>query len=137
MQNNIGEARRSYAMTREDGKFSQEDAAAYFGVSVSTYQKWEQGVGKSLKVETLCAMADLYGTSADYLLCRSDNPKFEKVRKMGRCERELVELCDRMQPEHKEILMANARAFAALSEKDEQYDGEALGVGAVDAVRHV
>ena len=33
MQNNIGEARRSYAMTREDGKFSQEDAAAYFGVT--------------------------------------------------------------------------------------------------------
>lgn len=134
MQNNIGEARRSYGLTLENGNFSQEEAAAYFGVSVSAYQKWEQGTGKSLKLETLCDIADLYGTSVDYLLCRTSNPRFEAVRNIGKYESELIDLCSRMQPEHKELLMINARAFAALSEKDGQIDGEFVGVGTVDAV---
>lgn len=71
MQNNIGEARRSYALTV--GKFTQDDAASFFGVASSTYKGWEQGVGK-LNGEILCAIADKYGCSTDYLLCRTDDP---------------------------------------------------------------
>lgn len=118
MENNIGEARRSYAMTREDGSFSQEDAARYFDVSLSTYQKWEQGIGKSLKLETLCAIADLYGVSTDYLLCRVDSPKFEPVRHMGRYERELAETCSRLNDQQIELLLSTARNFAVANEKD-------------------
>lgn len=71
MENNIGEARRSYALAV--GGFTQEDAASYFNVSLGTYRNWEQGVGK-LNGEILCAIADKYGCSTDYLLCRTDDP---------------------------------------------------------------
>lgn len=118
MQNNIGEARRSYALTCENGNFTQGDAAAYFGVSLSTYQKWEQGTGKSLKVETLCAIADLYGTSVDYLLCRTETPKFEPIRQQGRYERELSALCGQLSEQQIEILVSTARNFAVANEKD-------------------
>lgn len=52
-------------------------------------------------------------------------------------ELELVKLYRSLQPEHKALLLDNARAFAALSEKDGQNDGELIGVGAVDAVNYV
>lgn len=71
MENNIGEARRSYALSI--GGFTQEDAASYFNVSLGTYRNWEQGVGK-LNGEILCAIADKYDCSTDYLLCRTDDP---------------------------------------------------------------
>ena len=134
MQNNIGEARRSYGLTLESGKFSQEDAARHFDVSLSTYQKWEQGTGKSLKIERLCELADLYGTSVDYLLCRTDNPSFKPVRHFGKYEQELLGLVDNMGQQQRELLMDNARAFSALSEKDGDDDARAVETGTVDAV---
>lgn len=73
MKNNIAEARRSYENTLPSGKFTQDDAAAFFSVASSTYKKWEQGVGK-LNGEILCAIADKYGCSVDYLLCRVSDP---------------------------------------------------------------
>ena len=74
MDNNIGEARRSYEKTLQSGKFTQKDAADFFGVREGTYAHWEQGKGK-LNGEILCAMADKYGCSVDYLLCRTEDPR--------------------------------------------------------------
>lgn len=71
MRNNIGDARRSYALSV--GGFTQEDAASFFGVSLGTYRNWEQCVGK-LNGEILCAIADKYECSTDYLLCRTSDP---------------------------------------------------------------
>jgi len=72
MMNNIGEARRSYGLSI--GKeVTQDMAAAMFDVSPSGYKKWEQGVGK-LNGEILCRIADKYGCSVDYLLCRVEDP---------------------------------------------------------------
>lgn len=73
MLNNIGDARRSYESTLPSGRFTQEDAARFFNVSVGTYAHWEQGKGK-LNGEILCAIADKYGCSVDYLLCRVSDP---------------------------------------------------------------
>ena len=74
MENNIGEARRNYAATLDSGKFTQEEAARFFGVSKGTYSAWEQGVGKGLKGEQLKKIADKYQTTVDYLLQLSDKP---------------------------------------------------------------
>ena len=126
MNNNIGEARRSYAATI-DGGFSQEDAARYFGVSLSTYQKWEQGAGKSIKIETLCDIADLYGTSVDYLLCRTGNPKFSPVKHMGKYERELAETCSRLNDQQIDLLVMNAKQFAVANEKNGAGDRQDVG----------
>lgn len=71
MDNNIGEARRSYASI--NGSFTQEDAAKFFGVSLGTYRNWEQGTGK-LNGDILCKIADKYDCSVDYLLCRVKDP---------------------------------------------------------------
>ena len=65
MDNNIGEARRRYA--DRHGKFTQEDAAAFFGVSASTYKKWEQGQGM-MNGHQLRAIAEKYGVTVDFLL---------------------------------------------------------------------
>lgn len=72
MQNNIGEARRSYALVT-GRSVTQDDAARMFGVSPSGYKKWEQGQGK-LNGEVLCLIADAFGCSVDYLLKRTDDP---------------------------------------------------------------
>lgn len=72
--NNIAEARRSYAMVLPDGKFTQEDAAKAFGVALSTYRNWEQGIGRGLFGEQLADIAKLYGVTVDYLLCLADAP---------------------------------------------------------------
>lgn len=66
MDNRIGEARREFA-DRNDGRFTQEDAAEFFGVSLSTYQKWEQGQGM-LNGAQLREIAEKYGVTVDYLL---------------------------------------------------------------------
>lgn len=72
MRNNIGEARRLYS--ESVGKnVTQDIAATFFNVSPSGYRKWEQGAGK-LNGEILCAIADKYGCSTDFLLCRTDDP---------------------------------------------------------------
>lgn len=65
MKNNIGEARRNYA--DRIGKFTQNDAAEFFGVSLSTYKKWEQGQGM-MNGEQLAAIAMKYDVTVDYLL---------------------------------------------------------------------
>ena len=65
MENNIGDARRAYA--DKVGKFTQEDAAQFFDVSLSTYKKWEQGQGM-MNGAQLRAIAEKYGTTTDYLL---------------------------------------------------------------------
>ena len=65
MENNIGEARRNYQI--KNGKFTQSDAAKFFGVSLSTYKKWEQGQGM-MNGEQLREIAMKYDTTVDYLL---------------------------------------------------------------------
>lgn len=79
-ENNISEARRSYAMTTPSGKFTQKDAARAIGVATGTYRNWEQGIGKGLKGEQLAKLSELYGVTVDYLLARTDRPTPEVRR---------------------------------------------------------
>lgn len=89
--NNIGEARRSYAVTQPSGKFTQQQAADTFGVALSTYRAWEQGVGKGLNGSQLNAIAEFYGCSIDYLLCRTDSPDFKRAIGVTKDEMALIE----------------------------------------------
>ena len=86
MENRIGDARREYA-DRIDGRFTQEDAADFFGVSLSTYQKWEQGQGM-LNGAQLREIAEKYGVTIDYLLM-VDVPQTDGG--YTRIEREIIE----------------------------------------------
>ena len=112
MRNNVGEARRSYSI--KYGKFTQEDAARYFGVAASTYKNWEQGVGK-LNGELLCAIADKYECSIDYLLLRTQDPRpypsyRESYKDDG--ERRLVSAYRECTPREKASILMQAETMA-------------------------
>lgn len=51
----------------------QEDLAARLGVgrqAVGNYETGERGID----AETICRLCDIFGCTADYLLCRSETP---------------------------------------------------------------
>lgn len=58
---------------REDHDFSQETVAKAIHITQRKYSYIETGT-QSLTDEILCALADFYGTSTDYLLGRTDCP---------------------------------------------------------------
>ena len=59
---------------REDNDIRQKDIAKYLHVSQNTYSQYETGV-IALTAEILIKIADYYGTSVDYILDRTNNPK--------------------------------------------------------------
>ena len=107
MENNIGDARRAYADSV--GGFTQEDAAKYFGVSLSTYKKWEQGQGK-MNGAQLRSIAEKYGVTTDYLLQRSQIMKRAVVSDPA--ERELVDIYRSLNAYGRDQLMVFARGCA-------------------------
>lgn len=119
MDNNIGEARRSYALTTESGVFTQEDAARELGVSLSTYRRWEQGVFKGLKGESLRKMADLYGVTTDYLLSLDTKPRRYTYAMVdiehggdGTPVGEIMRICGGLDEDGMERLLSYARFLA-------------------------
>lgn len=56
---------------REDDDFTQQQIADMLFINRRTYAAYENGVN-SMTPETLCKIADIYGTSIDYLLERTD-----------------------------------------------------------------
>jgi transcriptional regulator with XRE-family HTH domain len=58
-------------LLRAERELSQTDIARLLGVTRSTYQNWE--VGRAFPPEErLSAIADLFGTSVDYLMGRTE-----------------------------------------------------------------
>ena len=56
---------------REDRDWSQAAVAEKIGISQPNYSKYELGK-VNIPVEMLIKLADLYGTSVDYLVGRTD-----------------------------------------------------------------
>ncbi len=56
---------------REEHKLSQKKLGEKIHAAQRTYASYETG-DRSLPVPVLCALADLYGVSTDYLLGRTD-----------------------------------------------------------------
>ena len=57
--------------TREDKDMTQSKMAAYLNVSQSTYSDYESG-NLNIPIQALSKIADLFGTSTDYLINRTD-----------------------------------------------------------------
>ena len=117
MQNRIGEARREYA--NRVGKFTQEDAAAFFGVSLSTYKKWEQGQGM-MNGEQLREIAMKDDVSTDYLLCRVDYAVIDMANDLLDEEQEIVDIMRSITPTGRQQLLVFARGIAASYPKNNQ-----------------
>lgn len=67
---------------REGNGLVQKELAAVLHVSIGTISNYESGI-HSPNLDTLCAIADYYGVSVDYLLGRTDSPYAEK--ELTRC----------------------------------------------------
>ena len=66
---------------REDKDWNQTQVAEYLNMSQTGYSKYETGEN-DVPVSVLCALADLYQTSIDYLLGRTNNPEpYEPIPK--------------------------------------------------------
>jgi transcriptional regulator with XRE-family HTH domain len=59
---------------REDHDMYQKDIAQYLGIAQTQYSRYERGV-RDIPTDILIRLADLYRTSTDYLLGRTNNPK--------------------------------------------------------------
>ena len=59
---------------REDRDLKQKELADYLMCDQSLYSKYERGE-RPLPLEYACRLADYYGVSVDYLLCRTNNKK--------------------------------------------------------------
>lgn len=63
---------------REDHDFTQRELAKMLGLTQPQYCRYEQGY-RDLPTDILIHLADLYHTSTDYILGRTDDPR-EYVR---------------------------------------------------------
>lgn len=58
---------------REQRGWRQEDLAALIHKNRQSVGNYETGI-RGLDVETICQLCDIFGVTADYLLCRSQTP---------------------------------------------------------------
>ena len=58
---------------REDHDLTQRQLAAILGLTQPQYFRYEQGY-RDIPTDILIRLADLYQTSTDYILGRTDNP---------------------------------------------------------------
>ncbi len=55
---------------RRDKGLTQADIAKHFGISQTMYSMYESG-RRTMKIEMLCELADIFETSTDYILGRT------------------------------------------------------------------
>ena len=61
---------------REDNDLTQKEVAKVLMCDQSLYSKYERGE-REIPLSLLIKHADCYGTSLDYLTCRTDNPNIK------------------------------------------------------------
>ena len=59
---------------REDHDMTQVDIAGRLGMKQPQYFRYEQGY-RDIPTDLLIRLAEIYGTSVDYLLGRTDDPR--------------------------------------------------------------
>lgn len=59
---------------REAAKMTQSQLGAKIKVGNTAISMYESG-SRQLDPDTICALCDIFGCTADYLLCRSNNPR--------------------------------------------------------------
>lgn len=59
---------------REDSDLTQQQVADKLFITRSAYSNYENG-SRAFPLEILCGLADIFGTSVDYLIGRTDTKK--------------------------------------------------------------
>lgn len=110
-RNNISAARREYSR-RTGVKFTQEDAAREFGVSLSAYRNYEQEVNLP-NASTISAMAAKYGVTVDYLLAKTQNPNPVGRERLTPDEQELLDCYRRVPKWERDLILGHAKMVLA------------------------
>ena len=64
---------------REDSDYLQKDIAEILGIEQTVYSRYERG-HQTIPVIHLLKLADVYNTSTDYILGRTNNPDpYDKI----------------------------------------------------------
>ncbi len=97
-------------LCRLQHKYSQKYVALSVGVATPTVSMWESGT-KSPSIENLIRLADLYGTTVDYLIGRSDPPGGVVAHRpqLTEYDQELLTYAARLNAQGLEKLMEYAR----------------------------
>lgn len=66
---------------REDHDLTQRQIAAILGMPQPQYNRYERGL-RDVPTDVLIRLADMFETSTDYLLGRTDDPSPPKQRKL-------------------------------------------------------
>lgn len=115
---------------RKSKNWSLQETADQLGIAKSTYAGYESGYRRP-SLEAIKLMADLFGTSIDYLLGRGDHPTFppEEDKKGSVEQLELTELSafklavdgTPLSQEEVQQFVAFIRAKREIEEKSRQY----------------
>lgn len=73
-ENNKMDYRKRIRDLREDHDKTQTEIAEVLGTSQTMYARYERGASE-LPIRHLVKLADYYGVSTDYILCRTDRMK--------------------------------------------------------------
>ena len=109
-QNNIAAARKAFEK-RTGQKYTQNDAANDFGISLSTYRNYEQE--HTLPNGGVAAiMASKYGVSVDYLMGRAGvSYSVMTLDELTDDEKELIRLYRILPTKSKKALLAGLREY--------------------------
>ncbi|MCD7872853.1 MAG: helix-turn-helix domain-containing protein [Clostridiales bacterium] len=58
---------------REDHDLTQKQVSEFLHCDQSLYSKYERGE-REIPLTLIMKLSELYGTSVDYLVCKTDNP---------------------------------------------------------------
>lgn len=90
---------------RKKRNWKQKDVANMLGIHVTTYTKYETGASEP-KNEMLLKLADIFGTSTDYLLGRTNEPAPGKKGGQSKTVRQIMDCVYRMSPKEQEAFLA-------------------------------
>lgn len=113
---------------RLDAKYSQKYVALCVGVATPTVSMWENGV-KTPSIDNLVRLADLYGTTVDYLVGRVDRSgkPARKARPASQDARQLLADYEKLSKQGREYI----RQQMAMALKI--YPGEPVSLPDVEA----
>lgn len=98
---------------RNARNWSQEELALALETTQQTIQRWESG--QDIKSSQLLTLSKTLGVTVSFLMGLDES---SQQQQLPPAERELLALYRNMDEKHKDLLLENARSFAALSVKD-------------------
>lgn len=110
---NWDRVRRRLVERREAAGLMGKDAAAQAGVVPSYISNLERGTAEPPALALFAALAQIYGTSIDYLLGLTDDPMARQNTLVPEHVEELLRILNRLDSRAQRVVLSHARVVAA------------------------